>query len=202
VIGRIVAAIRRIRTRAYLLKHRKYLSAGQDLHIGMNFRAWAVDRIEIGDSTYIGKDVTIECSASIGRYCLLANRVALIGRHDHDFSVVGLPMRFAPWIGSQRTPSRYRGERVTVEDDVWIGFAAIVLSGVTIGRGAIVAAGSLVASDVPSYSIVGGAPARILGHRFRSAEEISRHELMIRTGRFRSSERGFDHFVTQPGSPS
>lgn len=54
---------------------------------------------------------------------------------------------------------------VVVEDDVWIGFGACVLPGVTIGRGSIVGAGAVVTKDVPAGSIVGGVPARIIGRR-------------------------------------
>lgn len=56
-------------------------------------------------------------------------------------------------------------EPVTVEDDVWIGMNCTILPGVTIGRGAIVAAGAVVRSDVAPYTIVGGVPAREIGRR-------------------------------------
>lgn len=55
---------------------------------------------------------------------------------------------------------------IIVEDDVWIATNALILSGVTIGRGAIVAAGAVVVKDVPPYAIVGGNPAKILKYRF------------------------------------
>jgi acetyltransferase-like isoleucine patch superfamily enzyme len=54
---------------------------------------------------------------------------------------------------------------VTIEDDVWIGMNCTVLPGVTIGRGAIVAAGAVVRSDVAPFTIVGGVPARVIGQR-------------------------------------
>ncbi len=63
----------------------------------------------------------------------------------------------------------YRPERaVTISDDVWIGRNAVVLPGVTIGRGAIVGAGAVVTHSVPDYAIVAGVPAKIL--RFRNPE--------------------------------
>jgi acetyltransferase-like isoleucine patch superfamily enzyme len=64
---------------------------------------------------------------------------------------------------------------VVIEDDVWIGFRAIILKGVTVGRGSIVAAGAVVISDVPRYSIVGGVPARVIRMRW-TEQEIIEHE--------------------------
>jgi acetyltransferase-like isoleucine patch superfamily enzyme len=61
---------------------------------------------------------------------------------------------------------------------VWIGYGAIVLSGVTIGRGSIVAAGAVVSSDVSRYSIVAGVPAKEVAKRF-SLDDIQRHEEIL-----------------------
>jgi hypothetical protein len=60
-----------------------------------------------------------------------------------------------------------REARVIVGHDVWMGHAAIVLPGVTIGDGAVIAAGAVVSKDVPPYTIVGGVPARSIRDRFR-----------------------------------
>jgi len=49
-----------------------------------------------------------------------------------------------------------------IEDDVWIGFKATILKGVTIGRGSVIAAGSVVTKDVPPYTLVAGNPAQII----------------------------------------
>ncbi|WP_433956069.1 acyltransferase [Janibacter indicus] len=59
---------------------------------------------------------------------------------------------------------------IHVEDDVWVGAGAIVLKGVTIGTGAVVAAGSVVTKSVDEYAIVAGVPARVIGSR-RGEEE-------------------------------
>lgn len=59
---------------------------------------------------------------------------------------------------------------IIVKDDVWIGFGSFVLSGVTIGQGAVVAAGSVVTKDVPPYAIVGGNPARVIRYRFSNEQ--------------------------------
>lgn len=58
--------------------------------------------------------------------------------------------------------------KIIVEDDVWIGYGALIMSGVTIGKGAIVGAKSIVTKDVPPYSIVVGAPAKVIKYRFSS----------------------------------
>ncbi|MDQ6795887.1 MAG: hypothetical protein M3067_13940 [Chloroflexota bacterium] len=62
-----------------------------------------------------------------------------------------------------------RGEPVAIEDDVWIGANVVVLKGVTIGRAAVIGAGSVVTQDVPPYVVVAGNPARVI--RDLSAEE-------------------------------
>jgi len=66
---------------------------------------------------------------------------------------------------------------IIVEDDVWIGARSLILSGVTIGKGAIVAAGSVITKNVPPYSIVGGNPAKII--RFRFEDNIIKELLEI-----------------------
>ena len=58
---------------------------------------------------------------------------------------------------------------ITVEDDVWIGTGATIMSGVTIGQGAVIAACSVVTKDVPAYSVVGGNPAKVIKKRFDDA---------------------------------
>ena len=65
---------------------------------------------------------------------------------------------------------------VVVEDDVWVGCGAIILKGVRIGRGSVVAAGALVNRDVLPYNIVGGVPAKVIGVRFRDLETLHRHD--------------------------
>ena len=58
---------------------------------------------------------------------------------------------------------------IIIDDDVWIGYGATILSGVHIGQGAVVAAGAVVTSDVPPYTIVGGVPAKLIRYRFNES---------------------------------
>lgn len=195
----LLAVLRHMQTWLTVVGKSSFLTYGRDLHVGKGSRLWAPKRLSIGNCVYIGKHVQIEANCRIGNYCLLANRVVIVGRHDHDFSAVGFPMRFAPWLGSKRFPSPYADEEAVIEDDVWLGYGTVVLTGVTVGRGSIVAAGSVVTRDITPYSIAAGVPARVIGQRFADSDTIARHEAGIRDGRFRFSERGYDQCVIEPG---
>lgn len=194
----ILAAGRRLQTKTKAFSCRKMLTHGVDLHLGARTRIWAPHHVRMGDQVYVGKDVHIEANCRIGNYCLIANRVAIVGRHDHDFSAVGFPVRFSPWVGSRRFPSQYADEEAVIEDDVWLGYATIVLTGVTVGRGSVVAAGSVVTRNIPPYSIAAGVPAKVIGKRFEDQATIDRHEAAIRDGNFRFSEKGYDHCLIEP----
>ena len=115
----------------------------------------------------------------IGRYCAIASGVRFImpGANHADLGPSTFPFGIfgEPW--AERTmdlvmgaPSR--GDTV-VGNDVWLGYRALVLPGVTIGHGAIVAAASVVATDTPPYAIVGGNPARVVRRRFGD-EDVER----------------------------
>ena len=101
---------------------------------------------------------------------MLAPEVAVVGA-DHDYTAADTPII---WAGR---PKEIRPTRIG--RDCWIGMRAVVMSGVTIGDGAIVAACAVVTKDVAPYDIVGGVPARPLKRRFSSEEEIARHQTML-----------------------
>jgi len=125
------------------------------------------NKLSVGRRTYGG--ITMWCFGtpgerlSIGHFCSIADDVKFLlgGNHAHDV-VSTFPFQtkyFATLEAGSKGP-------ITVCDDVWIGFNSTILSGVTIGQGAVVAAGSLVTRDVPPYAIVGGNPAKVLKYRF------------------------------------
>lgn len=147
-----------------------WVSYGRNVHVQASTRFFAPNRITIlGNNVGIGHYCVIQTDLIVGNNVMLAAHVGLIGRDAHTADQVGVPMFHAP-----------RGDRfrIVVEDDVWIGFGAIVLSGVTLGRGSIVAAGALVKDDVAPYSIVAGVPAKVVKMRF-TADEIIRHEEVL-----------------------
>ena len=124
------------------------------------------ERIHIGDYTYGNLNILDYgdgCSLEIGRFCSIANDVVFVmgGNHRLDYPSL-YPFRSMFEGGC----TSYSKGDIVIEDDVWIGYGAIILSNVHIGRGAVIAAGSIVTKDVPPYSIYGGNPARLIRRRF------------------------------------
>lgn len=135
---------------------------GRNVHVQSNVVIFSPHRhIVLGDNVGIGQNCVIQTDLEIGNDVMLAAHVGVISRDAHTYDTPGVTMFEAP-----------RGDRlgVIIEDDVWIGFGAIVLSGVRIGRGAIVAAGAVLKTDVPPYAIVAGNPAVVVKYRFDSAQ--------------------------------
>ena len=142
-------------------------------------------RIDVGDYTYYDDPDDPEAFEReavlyafgperlvIGRYCAIAAGVRFVmpGANHADLGPSTFPFGIfgEPWAAKtmdlvMSAPSR--GDTV-VGNDVWLGYQALVLPGVTIGDGAVVAAASVVAADVPPYAIVGGNPARVIRRRY------------------------------------
>jgi len=123
----------------------------------------------IGAYAFIGCDCVIMQKTKIGRYSMLAPRASIVGA-DHRIDLPNLPMVFAG-----------RGEirETVIEDDVWIGHAAIIMNGIRIGRGSIIGANAVVTRDVPPREIWVGIPAKKLRDRFASKEESQAHEHLL-----------------------
>lgn len=148
---------------------------GPGFHAGARVRLWSKHNMQIGKNFYIGRDSLIECDAIIGNDVILANKVALIGRYDHNYQQIGVPVRMASQIRDPDYSWKGLHMKIVIGDDVWIGYGSIVLGGVTIGNGSIIAAGSIVTKDVDSYSIYAGAPAKKIADRFNSPEDKEKH---------------------------
>ncbi|MEE9446068.1 MAG: acyltransferase [Cocleimonas sp.] len=157
------------------VKWRRY-AFGNNFHAGRNVVLWARDNISIGDNCYIGRNSQIECNVKIGDDVLIANNVAFVGRYDHHYQQIGTPIRLASQVRDVDYNWLEKGRVTVVEKDVWIGYGATVLSGVTICRGSIIAAGSIVSKDVEPYSIYAGCPAKKVANRFNGSEDIRKHE--------------------------
>lgn len=152
---------------------------GKNFHAGRGVFIWGRDIVEIGDNFYIGKYSIIESNVKIGDNVMIANRVSLIGRYDHHYQQLGVPMRLSSSVRDKDYNWKGLNQLITIEDDVWIGLGAIVLSGIKIGTGSIIAAGSIVTKDVEPYSIYAGNPAKKMGNRFDSIEDLEEHKRLI-----------------------
>ena len=152
--------------RQYYFKRRlKTKSRFKALSYGIKFNHF--DLIEIGDLVSIGPYVTIDAGGSngifIGNNVLIASGV-YIRSGNHSFSNTQIE------ISEQGHSSKtldYKGDvySIVIEDGVWIGANAILLSGSYIGRGAVLSAGSVIFGKFPDYSIVVGNPGRVVGNR-------------------------------------
>ena len=133
-------------------------------------------RVEFGGENRVGEHTIIQGTGRIvfakgsfcGAFCVFGvNDSILIGKHvmiadavsirdtDHVFKDISRPMAKQGFLSNP----------VVIEDDVWIGHGATILQGVRIGRGAVIAAGAVVSSDIPPYSIMGGIPAKMIRNR-------------------------------------
>jgi len=160
----------------YLTKYkwRRY-RFGKNPYIGRMVYMWAKHTITIGDNFYIGKFSQIECDAEIGDNVIMANRVALIGRYDHNYQQIGVPIRLASKIRDANYYWKGLDEKISIEDDVWIGYGTIILGGVKIGQGSIIAAGSVLTKDADSFSIYAGIPAKKVRGRFENEIDLKNH---------------------------
>ncbi len=109
---------------------------------------------------------------TIGKFCSIARYVS-IQEANHKIDRVSSYHFSSNIFGEKNANDLTSKGAITIGNDVWVGAHAIILSGVAIGNGAVIGAGSVVTSDVPSYAIVGGNPAKVIRYRF-SDEMIKR----------------------------
>ncbi|RZK26809.1 MAG: acyltransferase [Flavobacterium sp.] len=169
------------------LKHLHKLNIGKTIIIGDNVEINALSRggVHIGDNVSIHRNTIIECTGVIkelGEGIIIGNNVgfapncfiqvrgsvkigsnvmfgpgASIFSENHGFGDTDIPMIMQP-------TKRFG---VTIEDDVWIGTKAVILDGVTVGKGSIIAAGAIVNKDIAPFSIVAGIPGKVIGSRLK-----------------------------------
>lgn len=126
---------------------------------------------KIGSYTYgFNKENVLYESATgkerliIGNYCSIAPNVQFILASEHSYKYLSA-FPFKVKVLGEKYEALSKGD-IIIEDDVWLGLNSIILSGVKIGQGAIVGAGSVVTKDIPPYAIAGGNPARVIKYRF------------------------------------
>jgi maltose O-acetyltransferase len=124
--------------------------------------------VEIGDRFIAGPQVTIDPGDSFG--IIIGNDVSIahgayIRAASHNYSMLDKPIATQGHIAKKILTRDGRPASIIIEDDVMFGAYTIVLSGAKIGRGSVISAGSVVASEIPEYSVVMGNPARVIANR-------------------------------------
>lgn len=141
--------------------------------------------LSIGSYCGIGVDARIDCAGyvEIGNGCTLAEGVYVIDGLHHPIRVNeriehGIDLFQGSHVMDAYGPGT-ETSFVRIEDLVWIGIRAIVLSGVTIGRGSVIAAGAVVSQDVPPYSVVAGNPGKVIGRIPEDEFDIESHPTYV-----------------------
>lgn len=126
------------------------------------------NNVSIGNNVFIHSNCTLDGHGGleIGNFAIMAENVKIM-TFNHSYDDYRIPIRRQPFALA----------KVVIEEDVWIGSNAVILPNVTVGKGAIVGAGAVVAKNVAPFSIVGGVPAELIKYRF-SEETINKAKKM------------------------
>lgn len=134
------------------------------------------ENLSLGNDVYLGEDGIYMCTNApiiIGDHVMFGPRVTMISG-DHRTNIKGRYM--TDITDEDKLPEN--DLPIILEGDNWIGANVTILKGVTIGEGAIIAAGSVVIRNIPAYSIAGGVPAKVIKYRF-TKQEIEEHKILL-----------------------
>jgi acetyltransferase-like isoleucine patch superfamily enzyme len=160
------------------LRHPHKIAVGAntviDDNVVLDAKGEANTGIQIGQNAYVGRNSIISCKEGsiilddycnvsancsllseteirLGKYCFLAGQCYLVAGGNHVFEDASVPIMFQP---------SYSKGGIHIEDDVWLAAGVIVLDGVSIGKGSVIGAGSVVTQSQPEFSIAWGSPAK------------------------------------------
>jgi len=156
--------------------------------------------VTIGKGTFINGPTHISGSdispVKIGSFCSIADFVYIISSNHN----LGYPTTYQTSSGLYADifkNSKGKQSPITIGNDVWIGAHAVILSGVTIGNGAVIAAGSVVTKDVPPYAVVGGIPSKIIRSRFKDSSIQELEDLKWWDWDYEKIKKNSDFFKTE-----
>ncbi len=145
-----------------------------------------IDGVEISGIVDIGRFTSINGpntdirsalhSVKIGAFTSIARNVT-IQEYNHDFDALTTSYFHQNILGESYMKDLISKGSIEIGNDVWIGAHSVILSGVKIGNGSIIAANSVVTKDIPEYSIAGGVPAKLIGQRFDEDKLVKVKEL-------------------------
>lgn len=176
--SRIIDRISDLREKiCYRIYIDRFADHGENLFFYPHNSEFIYSHLHVGNDVYIGPRACFMASIAhiyIGNKVVFGPAVTIRGG-DHRFDIPG---RFIKDIGdNDKLPEN--DADVIIEDDVWVGTNVTILKGVKIGRGSVIAAGSLVTKNVPAYSVMGGVVAKKLRNRFKSVEETIIHDNLL-----------------------
>lgn len=137
------------------------------------------ERVSVGNFTY--GELNVLCMSDvgclkIGGSCSIAPNVTFLVGAEHKIDTLTTFPHKVKTLNMQKSEATSKGD-IVIDDEVWIGYGATIMSGVHIGQGAVIAAKAVVTKDVPPYAVVGGVPAKVIKYRF--SKEIIEKLLQI-----------------------
>jgi acetyltransferase-like isoleucine patch superfamily enzyme len=142
---------------------RENIIIGKNTHILGVLLVWEnCGKIEIGDNCFVGENTRIYSAIriKIGNRVQISHNCNIFDNNIHSINPYERHLEFLQYLKMIHKLYNLNEKEVIIKDDAWVGANAIILKGVTIGKAAIVAAGSVVLHNVPDYTVVGGNPAR------------------------------------------
>ena len=137
---------------------------GCNVYVPIDFAVSGSENLFVGNDVSFGEKMVVMCAIariSVGDHVMFGPGVTMVSG-DHRIDIAGRPMKSV--TNEEKEPQNDRP--IVLQGDNWIGARVVILKGVTIGEGAVVAAGAVVTKDVPPYSIVAGVPAHVIRYRF------------------------------------
>lgn len=169
--------VKRVYNKIYKpLYKKRFASFGTNIEFSPYDSIFTYENIYLGNNVSIGYHADFVATRSkiiIGDHVIFGPHVAIRGG-DHRVDIIG---RYIDSVtDTEKLPEN--DLNVIFEGDNWIGMNTVILKGVTIGKGSIIGAGSVVTKTIPPYSIAVGVPAKVIKQRF-TEEEIKMHEKLL-----------------------